>query len=65
MLNTELDHTLDELSRAHTKIVVLRAESAEHRHQEGGSLAPQGLISLIARRPMVIMCMAPSTIGPR
>jgi hypothetical protein len=42
VLNTELDHSLDELSRAQTKIAELRAELAERRHQEGGSPAPVG-----------------------
>jgi hypothetical protein len=42
VLNTELDHTLDELSRAHAKIAQLRAECAEHRHLEDGSPAPVG-----------------------
>jgi hypothetical protein len=42
MLNTELDHALDELSRARAKIAQLRAERAEHRHLEDGSLAPIG-----------------------
>jgi hypothetical protein len=42
VLNTELDHSLDELSRAQTEIAELRAELAERRHQEGGSPAPVG-----------------------
>jgi hypothetical protein len=42
VLNTELDHSLDELSRARTEIGELRAELAERRHQEGGSPAPAG-----------------------
>jgi hypothetical protein len=32
VLNTELDHTLDELSRARAEIAELRAERTEHRH---------------------------------
>jgi hypothetical protein len=50
MLNTKLDHTLDELSRAHAKIAELRAEC---RHQEYGSPAPtrtQHLYPLTATR---------------
>jgi hypothetical protein len=42
VLNTELDHALDELSRARAEIAQLRAERAEHRHLEDGSLAPVG-----------------------
>jgi hypothetical protein len=37
VLNTELDHALDELSRARAKIAQLRAERVEHRHLEDGS----------------------------
>jgi hypothetical protein len=42
VLNKELDHALDELSRAHAEITQLRAERAEHRHLEDGSPAPVG-----------------------
>jgi hypothetical protein len=42
VLNTELDHALDELSRARAEIAQLRAERAEHRPLEDGSLAPVG-----------------------
>jgi hypothetical protein len=42
MLNTELDHALDELSRARAEVAELRAERAECRHQEDGSPAPVG-----------------------
>jgi hypothetical protein len=40
VLNTELDHALDELSRARAEIAQLRAERAERRHLEDGSLSP-------------------------
>jgi hypothetical protein len=40
VLNTELDHALDELSRARSEIAQLWAERAEHRHLEDGSPAP-------------------------
>jgi hypothetical protein len=40
VLNTELDHVLDELSRARAEIAQLRAERAERRHLEDGSPAP-------------------------
>jgi hypothetical protein len=42
MLNTELDHALDELSRGHAEIAQLRAELAERCHLEDGSPAPIG-----------------------
>jgi hypothetical protein len=42
VLNTELDHTLNELSRARVEIAQLRAESTERRHHEDGSPAPVG-----------------------
>jgi hypothetical protein len=42
VLNTELDHALDELSRARAEIAQLQAERAEHRHLDDGSPAPVG-----------------------
>jgi hypothetical protein len=33
VLNTKLDHTLDELGKARAEIAELRAERAERRHQ--------------------------------
>jgi hypothetical protein len=42
VLNTELDHALDELSRARADIAQLWAERAEHHHLEDGSPAPVG-----------------------
>ena len=42
VLNTELDHALDELGRARAEIPQLRAERAEHRHLEDGSPTPVG-----------------------
>jgi hypothetical protein len=43
VLNIELDHALDELGKARAEIVELRAERAEHRHQEDGSPTPVGI----------------------
>jgi hypothetical protein len=40
VLNTELDHSLNELSRAHAEIVELRAERVELCHQEYDCPAP-------------------------
>jgi hypothetical protein len=42
VLNTELDHALDELSWARAKIAQLRAERAARRHLEDGSPASIG-----------------------
>jgi hypothetical protein len=42
VLNTELDHALDELSRARAEIAELRAQRAERRHLDDGSPAPVG-----------------------
>jgi hypothetical protein len=42
VLNTELDHALDELSRARAEIAQLRAERAERRHLDDGSPTPVG-----------------------
>jgi hypothetical protein len=42
VLNTELDHALDELCRARTEIAQLRAERVEHRHLTDGSPTPVG-----------------------
>jgi hypothetical protein len=42
VLNMELDHALDELSRARAEIAQLRAERAERRHLEDGSPTPVG-----------------------
>jgi hypothetical protein len=42
VLNIELDHALDELSRARAEIAQLWAERAENRHLEDGSPAPVG-----------------------
>jgi hypothetical protein len=65
VLNTKLDHALDELGKARAEIAELHAEHAEHRHQEDGSPLLSGFSTLIARRPVVIMLMAPLTVGPR
>jgi hypothetical protein len=37
VLNTELDHALNELGKARVEITELHAERAERRHQEDGS----------------------------
>jgi hypothetical protein len=42
VLNTELDHALDKLSRAHAEIALLWAERAKRHHLDDGSPAPVG-----------------------
>jgi hypothetical protein len=64
VLNMELDHALDELSRAHAKIAQLRAERAERRHLADGSPAPSGLTTLTARLGVDTMSMATPTAKP-
>jgi hypothetical protein len=40
VLNTELDHSLDELGKVWAEVAELRAERAVRHYQDGGSLAP-------------------------
>jgi hypothetical protein len=40
VLNTELDHTVDELDKARTEIVELHVERVARHYQDGGSPAP-------------------------
>jgi hypothetical protein len=40
MLNTELDHALDELGKVREEVAELHAEHAACHYQDGGSLAP-------------------------
>jgi hypothetical protein len=65
MLNTELDHALDELGKARAKIAELHAERAARHYQDGGSPLLSGFNTLTARRPVVALLMAPLTTGPR
>jgi hypothetical protein len=43
VLNTELDHALDELGKVRAKVAELRAECAAHHYLDGGSPAPVGI----------------------
>jgi hypothetical protein len=43
VLNTELDHTLDELGKVRAEVAELRAECAACHYLDGGSLAPIGI----------------------
>jgi hypothetical protein len=51
VLNTELDHALDELAKACVEIAELHAERAERLHQEDGSSAPSGTQHLYRSPP--------------
>jgi hypothetical protein len=43
VLNTELDHALDELGKVRAKVAELRAECATRHYLVGGSPAPVGI----------------------
>jgi hypothetical protein len=43
VLNTELDHALDELGKVRAKVAELRAECATQHYLDGGSPAPVGI----------------------
>jgi hypothetical protein len=43
VLNTELDHALDELGKVRAEVVELRAECAARHYLDGGSPAPVGI----------------------
>jgi hypothetical protein len=58
VLNTELDHALDELSRARAEIAQLWAERVEHRHLEDGSPLPSGLSTRTAHLSVDTSLMA-------
>jgi hypothetical protein len=65
VLNTELDHALDELSRVRTEIAQLRAERAERRHIADGSPVPSGLSTRIAHLNVDTMSTTTPSTGPR
>jgi hypothetical protein len=65
MLNTELDHALDELGKVRERLrsCMLSTQHATIRMVVLPLLS--GFSTLIARRPMVALIMAPLTAGPR
>jgi hypothetical protein len=65
MLHTELDHALDELGKAQAEIAELRVERADTAIRRMVPPLLLGLNIITARRPVVIMLMAPLTAGPR
>jgi hypothetical protein len=65
VLNTELDHALDELSRARAEIALLRTERVERRHLDDGSPLPSGLSTRTAHLGVDTSLMAIPTAKPR
>jgi hypothetical protein len=51
VLNTDLDHALDELSRAHAKIAQLQAEHAERHHLDMATPPLSGLSTVRTQHP--------------
>jgi hypothetical protein len=43
VLNTELDHTLDELGKVRVEVAELHAECVAHHYLDGGSPTPVGI----------------------
>jgi hypothetical protein len=64
VLNTELDHALDQLSRARAEVAELQAKRAERRHQDDDYPAPSVLSTCTARLRVDTMPTAPLTAGP-
>jgi hypothetical protein len=65
VLNTELDHALDELGKAPVKIVELRAERAVRHYQDGGSPALVGIQHHYRSPPRGHYAYGTPTAGPR
>jgi hypothetical protein len=51
VLNTELDHALDELGKVRAEIAELHGECAARHYLDGGSLAPVGIQHPYRSRP--------------
>jgi hypothetical protein len=64
VLNTELGHALDEMSRAHAEIAQLWAECTERHHLEDGSPLPSGLNTCTAYLNVDTMPTTTPTAGP-
>ena len=63
VLNTELDHTLDELGKVRAEVAELRAECAARHYLDGGSPAPVVIQHLTVHRPVVASTMVPKIVG--
>jgi hypothetical protein len=65
VLNTDLDHALDELSRARAEIAELCANHVEHRHHKDGSPALAGTQHPYRSPPCGHHAYGTSIVGPR
>jgi hypothetical protein len=59
VLNTKLDHSLDELGKVRAEVVELRAECAARHYLDGGSPAPVGIQHPYRSPPVVSSTMVP------
>jgi arginase family enzyme len=64
VLNTELDHALDELGKVRVEVVELRAECAARHYLDGGSPTPIRIHRPYRSRLVVASTMVPQTVGP-
>jgi hypothetical protein len=64
VLNTELDHALDELGKVRAKVKELRAECAARHYLHGGSPAPVRIQHPYRSPPVVASTMVPQAAGP-
>jgi hypothetical protein len=65
MLNTEMDHALDELGKVRAEVVELCAECAARHYLDGGSLAPIGIQHPYCSPPCGRFDYGTLTAGPR
>jgi hypothetical protein len=65
VLNTELDHALDEVGKVRAEVAELRAKRAAHHYQDGGSPAHVGIQHPYRLPPRVALIMAPLTAVPK
>jgi hypothetical protein len=64
MLNTELDHALDEFGKVQVEVVELRVDCTT-RHYLDVVLPPlSGFSTLTIHHPVVTLSMVPRTVGP-
>jgi hypothetical protein len=65
VLNTELDHALDEFGKVRAEVAELHAECVARHYLDGGSPPLSGFSTLTVHRPVVASSMVPQTAGPR